>query len=196
VTTTCGRGRGRGRGRTSGCGRGVGRGIGRGGRLSPVALHTQDGDEEILVIEQTIDTENINSSSTEIENNEEKGVPGKDAQLESDKQDIETDVTAELKDASSEVEHEETSSTVDVKPNSPFANTEMEADVVTIDATGSDTASAFDELVTSSANPVVLDRSHPLFGLWNGSFDVRGPNGENDLEKRHWEHNENHILLS
>jgi hypothetical protein len=157
-------------------------------------LHTQDGDEEILVIEQTLDTENTNSSSIEIETNEEKESAGKDAQLESDKQDIETDVTTELKDASSELEHEETSSTANVKPNSPFANTEMEADAVTIDATGSDTASAFDELVTSSANPVVLDRSHPLFGLWNGSFDVRGPNGESHVEK-HWDHNENHILL-
>jgi hypothetical protein len=132
-----------------------------------------------LAIEQTLLTENINSSSVEIETNREKELAEKDLQLESDKHDTETDVTIELKDVSSELEHEDIGLAADVKPSSPFANTEIEADVITNDATGSDTASAFDELVTSSANPVVLDRSHPLFGLWNGSFDVRGPNGEN-----------------
>lgn len=175
---TCGRGRGRGRGRASSTGRGIGRGIGRGGRLSPVALHTTDGDEEALVREQTLNTENVNSSTVEIETEGKK-----ELQIESEKRDTETDVTMDLKDASSKLEHVDVALAADVKLNSPFSNAEMEADVTTIDATGSDTASAFDELVTSSANPVVLDRSHPLFGLWNGSFDVRGPNGENHISE-------------
>lgn len=175
---TCGRGRGRGRGRASSTGRGIGRGIGRGGRLSPVALHTTDGDEEALVIEQTVNAENVNTLTVE---NETEG--NKELQTESDKRDTETDVTMDLKDASSKLEHVDVALAADMKPNSPFSNAEMEADVITIDATGSYTASAFDELVTSSANPVVLDRSHLLFGLWNGSFDVRGPNGENRISE-------------
>ena len=46
------------------------------------------------------------------------------------------------------------------------------------DACSSDaTAAACDDVVVKPAGPVLLNRSHPLFGLWTGSFDVRGTNG-------------------
>lgn len=179
ASNSCGRGRGRGRGRASSAGRGIGRGIGRGGRLSPIASHTLDGDEEVLAVGQTHITEDANGVGLlESEANDEKELVGKDLVSESDKQGAETNIASEPKDASSELESEDAGAVADVILKSPFAVPETEADITMIDATGSDTASAFDELVTSSANPVVLDRSHPLFGLWNGSFDVRGPNGE------------------
>jgi hypothetical protein len=50
---------------------------------------------------------------------------------------------------------------------------ETDNDACSTDAT----AAASDDAVVKSAGPVLLNRSHPLFGLWTGSFDVRGTNG-------------------
>lgn len=64
---------------------------------------------------------------------------------------------------------------LDAKLEVDVSTTAVETDN---DACSTDaTAATFDDVIIKSAGPVLLNRSHPLFGLWSGSFDVRGTNG-------------------
>lgn len=83
--------------------------------------------------------------------------------------------TGRLSSVTADNDNDVSDDMLDAKLDVDVSTTVVETDN---DACSTDaTAATFDDVVIKSAGPVLLNRSHPLFGLWSGSFDVRGTNG-------------------
>ena len=83
--------------------------------------------------------------------------------------------TGLMSSVTADIDNDESDDVLDTTIEADVSTTAVETD---IDACSTDaTAATSDDVIIKSAGPVLLSRSHPLFGLWSGSFDVRGTNG-------------------
>ena len=181
--STTGRGRGRGRGRASSSGgRGSGRGVLRGGRTTIMTSNRPDLEGDISVAVQNQKASDVTShpedfgkpavsSDNACEDLADKNSEtGKNAKLMISNYD-----TGRMSSVTADNDNDESDDILDTTLEADFSTTAVETDN---DACSTDaTAATLDDVVIKSAGPVLLNRSHPLFGLWSGSFDVRGTNG-------------------
>ena len=202
--TPSNRGRGRGRGRASiNGGRGIGRGISRIGRLSTGATAAVADDGTV-----TAETElggGVVDASAEQEQEGEGEQEGDGDKVDDsklvDEADNDSDTNTDNGDNNdieekieSALDSEEAlkSSVKKIKDSSSSssatgADADADADTgVSMEICDDETAAITDSVndtgepaVIAPTTPVIIERSHPLFGLWSGSFDVRGVNGKN-----------------
>lgn len=181
--STTGRGRGRGRGRASSSGgRGSGRGVARGGRTS-ISSSSRPGSEGET--SASVQHEKASDVTTYPEDFGQSASVGETTCEDSADQNSEMEKNAELivsnydtgrlSSVEADNDNDESEDVLDttLEADASITAAETDNDVCSTDAT----AAAFDDVVVKSAGPVLLNRSHPLFGLWTGSFDVRGTNG-------------------
>ena len=156
-----GRGRGRGRGRSlTSISRGIGRGVSRGGRVTTSAADVCSLNTDIIASDQEHSAEHAADMYMDVEINEQEGEEGDESRLCDDMFDNE-DTNGDAEEMiDAVIESADSSATAIV------------ADSISMDASGN---SIIDLPISNS--PVFIQRSHPLFGLWTGSFDVRGVNG-------------------
>ena len=185
-----GRGRGRGRGRTSASGgRGVNR-VSRGGRISSSSLSAGDdavagehsseqdlGEASAELVIKGIEGD-VDLGEVDLEKFGEGGEMGDSKSADGYNDSDVTDsgsVGGSVEDAvNSAVEGALSSETIIAADDGDAGD----GDAVSMDVCDDDSAAAEESTAPRSVTPVVIEREHPLFGLWTGSFDVRGLNGE------------------
>ena len=202
--TPSNRGRGRGRGRASiNGGRGIGRGISRIGRLSTGATAAV-ADDGTVTAEIELGGGVVDASAEQEQEGEQEGDGDKidDSKLvdeadndsdtntdNGDNNDIEEKIESALdseealKSSSKKIKDSSSSSS----SSASGADADADADTgVSMEICDDETAAVTDSVndtgeppVIAPTTPVIIERSHPLFGLWSGSFDVRGVNGKN-----------------
>lgn len=194
------RGRGRGRGRVlTSNGRGTGRGVGRGVRASSDCLQIQvpagNGDPETSISnEKQLDLEDGGKVGADVGNEE------TDASVSGDFEDAPVDLE-DGEDYAAELDTAIPDGDGDSKDHKSTNDDETDFDQVDVnnlqniegkdpairminncDSLTAPDASATYQLVPSSSlsssAAVFVERSHPLFGLWTGTFDVMGATGE------------------
>jgi hypothetical protein len=194
------RGRGRGRGRLpTNNGRGTGRGVGRGVRASSDCLQIQatagNGDPETSTNnEKQIDLEDGGEDGADVGNEEIDALVSGDfddapADLE-DGEDYAAELDTAIPDGDGDskdhksTEEEADFDHVDVNDLQNIEGKDIAVRMITNsnDSMTVPDASATHQLVpssisSSSSSAVLVERTHPLFGLWTGTFDVMGATG-------------------
>ena len=178
VAPTSGRGRGRGRGRvSSGSGRGTGRAVAD-SSLTPFVDQLQL-DANFVIIE----TDRLgNSSDGLLSPKPENSDSGKNTtelteDTEKSSNENQDESTSILMTTESDQDEPDNAPNLSIDPEVTFNAAVTEAGAVSNKNEEIGTVNAADETVRTST-PVTIERNHPLFGLWNGTFDVRGANGE------------------
>lgn len=170
VPSHSGRGRGRGRGRASTSSvRGVGRGISRSGNIIATAAQVSLVDSDVIVSEQEYSTETAIDVDMEVEIAGHEAEEGDDNKLVDEILDVD-DPHAHNGDVEEMIE-----AAIDPADSSA---TVLAADVATTDTSEDIATGNADSGIAVCNAPVVIERTHPLFGLWTGTFDVRGVNGK------------------
>jgi hypothetical protein len=176
VAPTSGRGRGRGRGRvSSGGGRGTGRVVAE-SSVTPLVDQLHPDVDVVKIEAETI----VDSSNGLISPKPENSDSGKnttelteDTEKPSDENHDES--ASNLMAAESDQDEPDSALNLSIDPEVTLGAAEIKVGAVS--NTNEESGAVTDEPVRTST-PVTIDRNHPLFGLWDGTFDVRGANGE------------------
>jgi hypothetical protein len=181
VVSHSGRGRGRGRGRLSSGGRGAR--TSRGGRISTATSQLSAVSTDLDVSGEAGEVGEAGEASLELEegdvdqgeqeekeekSGDSKSADGSDINTEGD---IDDKIESTVDTATEPTVKEETAVTTDTTDAADGLSMDI------CDGEGTDATITSESAVPVSTTPVIIERDHPLFGLWTGSFDVRGVNG-------------------